>query len=77
MKKIKKDKKGKKCACKKPCTKCKCEGEVGEVEVKRKRGRPRKVMGDSFESFETRRTSDLPAGITLAFGQQGENISSF
>ena len=46
MKKIKKDKKGKKCACKKPCTKCKCEGKVGEVEVKRKRGRPRKVMGD-------------------------------
>jgi hypothetical protein len=44
MKKIKKDKKDKKCACKKPCTKCKCEGEVGEV--KRKRGRPRKVMGD-------------------------------
>ena len=33
MKKIKKDKKGKKCACKKPCTKCKCEGEVGEVGI--------------------------------------------
>ena len=36
-------KKDKKCNCKKPCTKCKCEGGI---EVKRGRGRPRKVMGD-------------------------------
>jgi hypothetical protein len=40
-------KKDKKCNCKKPCTKCKCEGKVkGGEEVKKKRGRPRKVMVD-------------------------------